>query len=516
MAVRGVRSVVFAASVVAAAVFAVAPAQAAFPGANGKIAFEADAGGSSAGDVYLVNPDNTGLVQLTTHSAYDGAPAWSPDGGRIAFVSSRDGNREIYVMNADGTAQTRVTNTAASELNPTWSPNGTRIAFVRSGSIHVMNADGTDQVPLTTGAEPDWSPDGTRIAFTTGAHGMTSGEIFVIDADGTDRSQVTPSDPPFPNSIHLSSFSPDWLPDGIRIAFIHETWDGDDLNERYHQIQLIRPDGTGLQVVAGDGSSQLTTVLAASPSGARIAFDDLLGEVDTIAIDGSDRQHLTVTPSFVSDVDWQPLPVNTPSTYVRPKAASPVFVPLVPAYATCTAPNRVHAAPLSFQSCSPPDHLSPTLTVGVGDGSPAFSRSVGSVRLAALPGVPGGVDDADLRIRLSITNVMRKSDLSEYTGELGLDVPLALTDKEGAVAQTTMPFTLSTSVPCTPTPDLPFDGATCFIDTTAEALIPGAITEGARQILALDPDQVRDGGPDEDADTPAGEGSLATQGVFVP
>ena len=121
-----------------------------------------------------------------------------------------------------------------------------------------------------------------------------------------------------------------------------------------------------------------------------------------------------------------------------------------------------------------------------------------------------------MRIRLSITNVMRKSDLSEYTGELGLDVPLALTDKEGAVAQTTMPITLSASVPCTPTPDLPFDGSTCFIDTTAEALIPGAITEGARQVLALDPIRVRDGGADEDADTETGDGVLATQGVFVP
>ena len=121
-----------------------------------------------------------------------------------------------------------------------------------------------------------------------------------------------------------------------------------------------------------------------------------------------------------------------------------------------------------------------------------------------------------MALQLSITNVMRKSDLSEYTGELGLELPVQFTDREGAVAQTTMPLTLSASVPCTSHAALPFDGATCFIDTTAEALVPAAITEGARQVLALDPIRVRDGGPDEDADTEAGDGLLATQGVFVP
>ncbi len=214
-------------------------------------------------------------------------------------------------------------------------------------------------------------------------------------------------------------------------------------------------------------------------------------------------------------LDWQPLPVNTPSTYVRPKAATPIHVALVPAYPTCTSPNRVHAAPLSFGSCAPPQHLSPTLTVGVGDGSPAFSRSVGSVRLKALAGVPGGIDDADMAIRLHITNVMRKSDLSDYTGELGVDLSFQLTDREGSVSQTSMASGGSFTAPCTATVST-IDGATCAVDTTVEALIPSAITEGARAIFELGPIRVRDGGPDEDADTPAGDGMLATQGVFVP
>ena len=52
----------------------------------------------------------------------DGSPSWSPDGGRIAFDSLRDGNGEIYVMNADGSGQTRLTDNPASDGSPSWSP----------------------------------------------------------------------------------------------------------------------------------------------------------------------------------------------------------------------------------------------------------------------------------------------------------------------------------------------------------------------------------------------------------
>ncbi len=118
-------------------------------------------------------------------------------------------------------------------------------------------------------------------------------------------------------------------------------------------------------------------------------------------------------------------------------------------------------------------------------------------------------------MRLSITNVMRKSDLSDYTGELGVDLSFQLTDREGSVSQTSMPSGGSFTAPCTATTST-IDGATCAVDTTVEALIPNAITEGARAIFELGPIKVRDGGPDENADTPAGDGLLATQGVFVP
>jgi Tol biopolymer transport system component len=85
----------------------VAPAQATFPGANGKFAFDRTVDGNS--DVYVMEPDGSNVTRLTTDPAADVNPGWSADGTKIAFTSNRAGNNEIYVMNADGSGQTNLT-----------------------------------------------------------------------------------------------------------------------------------------------------------------------------------------------------------------------------------------------------------------------------------------------------------------------------------------------------------------------------------------------------------------------
>jgi Tol biopolymer transport system component len=110
--------------------------------------------------------DGSGVTQLTTDPASDFVPDWSPDGARLAFSSTRDGDLEIYLMNADGSDVTKLTDNAVADNKPGWSPDGSRIAFhsTRDGNneIYTMNTNGSDQIRLTTNPATDtqaaWQP----------------------------------------------------------------------------------------------------------------------------------------------------------------------------------------------------------------------------------------------------------------------------------------------------------------------------------------------------------------------
>ena len=103
-------------------------------------------------DIYVMNADGSGTRKLTHNARQNAEPAWSPDGRKIAFRSTRNGNRDIYVMNADGSGKRNLTRNPAWDGRPSWSPDGRRIAFVsdRDGRLeaHVMNADGSGQRSL--------------------------------------------------------------------------------------------------------------------------------------------------------------------------------------------------------------------------------------------------------------------------------------------------------------------------------------------------------------------------------
>ena len=110
----------------------------------------------SPADIYVMNADGSGTRKLTHDARFNAEPVWSPDGRKIAFRSTRNGNREIYVMNADGSGKRNLTRNPAQDYRPSWSPDGRRIAFVsdRDGRLeaHVMNADGSGQRSLTVSA----------------------------------------------------------------------------------------------------------------------------------------------------------------------------------------------------------------------------------------------------------------------------------------------------------------------------------------------------------------------------
>ncbi len=139
--------------------------------AGTRIAWSAWLGGEPERDVWIMDPDGSNKLRLTTTDAYDAAPVWSPDGSKIAFTSRRDGNFDIYVMNADGSGQVNLTeNSSAEDAYPSWSPDGTMIAFCSNRDphpdnydIYVMDAGNGDILArLTTSPGndlwPEWSP----------------------------------------------------------------------------------------------------------------------------------------------------------------------------------------------------------------------------------------------------------------------------------------------------------------------------------------------------------------------
>jgi len=153
------------------------------------------------------------------------APAWSPDGARIAYVTRGD----LWVADADGTHRALFLH---SSDQPAWSPDGRRIAFTRAGDVLTIRVDGTDERRLGVGAHPAWSPDGQRLAFDR------DGEVFSARWYGGDaRDLVTGSDPAYAPDGRLAvvqdgeivvrqqlvaeGTSPAWSPDG-RLAYVRD------------------------------------------------------------------------------------------------------------------------------------------------------------------------------------------------------------------------------------------------------------------------------------------------------
>ncbi len=153
---------------------------------------------------------------LTEHPSYDWAPAWSPDGRRIAFASGRDGTSQIYVMDVDGENLRRVTHEPVHADMPSWSPDGNRLAY---GTSDFWNFRALRVLDLATGAsrqltdekgdrsQPAWSWDGEFIAYCTHDRTLDEWHVEVTTVDPKENWRVTADVGPV-NS------SPAWMPDG--------------------------------------------------------------------------------------------------------------------------------------------------------------------------------------------------------------------------------------------------------------------------------------------------------------
>jgi glucose/arabinose dehydrogenase len=210
---------------------------------------------------------------------------------------------------------------------------------------------------------------------------------------------------------------------------------------------------------------------------------------------------------------------NPPPGHVRPKSASTVRIPLVPSFRSCDTPNRTHGPPLLGGSCTAPVQSSDYLTVGTPDANSKNASSVGSVKLSAIAGNAGtSADEADIKINVSITDVRKKSDLADYTGQLqlafGPDITDTLNGPTLGDSATTSVAAMRYAFPCAATASATV-GSTCSLTTTADAVAPGTVLEGRRSVWGLGVMRILDGGSDGNASTNPNT-TFARQGLFVP
>jgi Tol biopolymer transport system component len=284
-------------------------------------------------------------------SAYSGAPAWSPDGRRIAFVTAGcgmlwcDGRLELNVMNADGSGQRNLTREwegrgGALALSyaglPVWSPDWRRVAFVqqrggyrsrggdRYSDIYVMNEDGSERRRLTRSpqndGDPVWSPDGRRLAFVRIQGGQCRSprcplkgraHIYVVNVDGSGLRRlahaITFAPLPGTPSAGLAA-SPEWSPDGSKIAFV-------DNRDGTADISVVSADGSGLRhLTRTPGTDRRPSWSqdgpAWSPDGRQIAVrsdrDRKEGEIYLIDADGSGVRRLTRNWKADGGPVWSP------------------------------------------------------------------------------------------------------------------------------------------------------------------------------------------------------------------
>ena len=194
--------------------------------------------------VYVADADGSS-VRLLAEPA--GMPDWSPDGRSIAFANLDPEHRGISVAEVDDAlageeSAVRIVTEADADVPeeaPAWSPDGARIAFTsqRSGSsdVWVVDADGTHMRDLTPKPSlddsPAWSPDGRHILFGSdrASHSPFGGDLFSMRPDGTNVRRLT-------REGH--NYAPAWSPDGRWIAFNSQR-DGNS------EVYVMRPDGTG-------------------------------------------------------------------------------------------------------------------------------------------------------------------------------------------------------------------------------------------------------------------------------
>lgn len=314
--------------------------------------------GNGSSQVYAVNDDGSGLMNLTNDNLWNIKPAVSPDGSKVAYLGYEGGvapygaTANIYVINSDGSSKQKVTEVHNGIGRVVWSPDSSRIAFEETNQISVVNADGTDRKTLTdderpvSNFNPAWMSD-DRIAFEKVRYDenerrFPESSFYEIQVNTGNITKL------FDFDYNISGAHV-WSPDQTKIAFKQgEQQDGALSGSLLYVMDAQGHDPTKLtssesgspmipvwgsdshKIVFNNGqefievktnnasirnlakSEQNDSIVAWSDDGNEVAFERSMGEegyaICVMDSDGSDQKKIVELryPNFGESVDWLP------------------------------------------------------------------------------------------------------------------------------------------------------------------------------------------------------------------
>lgn len=227
------------------------------------------------------------------------SPVWSPDGGRLAYVSFETRRPAIYVQELESGERRRVAAYSGLNSAPAFGPKGRRLALTlsRDGNpeIYILDLE-TDRLRRVTrhGAidtEPTWSPDGESLIFTSDRAGGP--QLYRKDLGGGAPRRLT-----FTGRYNAAA---DWSPDGERVTFVH----GDGSRFAIAVLDL-RGDEPTMRTVTARGPNESPSF---APNGHTIVYatkQDGQGQLATVSVDGAVQRTLRSASGDVREPAWSP------------------------------------------------------------------------------------------------------------------------------------------------------------------------------------------------------------------
>lgn len=218
---------------------------------TGKLIAYASTRDSTHAGLFVQRTTGTAVTKLTSDDSDNAFPAFSPDGKRIAFCSTRSGVWNLYVMDIDGRNAVQVTGGMAQCIHPSFSPDGTRLVYSSLGGrsnqweLWIVSLIDGQKRQIGAGLFPSWSParDVDRIAFQRprdrGSRWFSLWTLDLVDGEARRITEVAVS-------ANAAIVSPAWSPDGRRLVFATIL---DPMHKRTHSrgeqdIWTVNDDGS--------------------------------------------------------------------------------------------------------------------------------------------------------------------------------------------------------------------------------------------------------------------------------